>query len=232
MAEIRINKAEDENTSLITNSIWQIHNKYIMTEIKSGLIIIDQHVAHERILYESAKIAINGDGLSSQKILFPITIKFDPINYSYLLEITLYLKKIGFEFRDFGEHTIIIEGAPNHLPLGREEEVITDIIDQYIKTKEANSSFVEYIASTYACKAAIKAGDKLSVDECKELVDQLFSTEHPYYCPHGRPIIVNLTIDDLDKRFELSKDSYSKGLEEKLRRVINLTNYINNGKLE
>ena len=58
------------------------------------------------------------------------------------------------------------------------------------------------MASTYACKAAIKAGEKLSPDECKELVDELFSTEHPYYCPHGRPIIVNLTINDLDKRFE------------------------------
>jgi len=205
IAEIRINKSiNDKNSelSISTNTIWQIHNKYILTEITSGLIIIDQHVAHERILYESAKAAINGDGLSSQKILFPITIKFDPLNYSYLLEIMLYLKKIGFEFREFGEHTIIIEGAPNHLPLGREEEVINDIIEQYIKTKETNSSFVEYIASTYACKAAIKAGDKLNTQECKELVDQLFSTEHPYYCPHGRPIIVNLTIDDLDKRFE------------------------------
>ena len=71
-----------------------------------------------------------------------------------------------------------------------------------MKTKNTKSEFIEYIASTYACKAAIKAGDKLTSIECKELIDQLFSTEHPYYCPHGRPIIVNLPIEDLDKRFE------------------------------
>ena len=65
-----------------------------------------------------------------------------------------------------------------------------------------SSSFIEYIASTYACKAAIKAGDKLNDYECRELVDKLFSTEHPYYCPHGRPIIINLPIEDLDQRFE------------------------------
>ena len=71
-----------------------------------------------------------------------------------------------------------------------------------MKTKKISSSFVDYIAATYSCKAAIKAGEKLTIDECKELVDQLFATEHPYYCPHGRPIIVNLSIDDIDKRFE------------------------------
>ena len=84
----------------------------------------------------------------------------------------------------------------------KEDLIIKDIIEQYKKTKKANSEFIEYLAATYACKAAIKAGDKLDETECKELVDKLFSTKHPYYCPHGRPIIVNLTINDLDKRFE------------------------------
>ena len=71
-----------------------------------------------------------------------------------------------------------------------------------VQNKQLNSSFIEYMAATYACKAAIKAGEKLSNVESSELIDKLFNTEHPYYCPHGRPIIVNLTIDDLDKRFE------------------------------
>ena len=201
-AEIRISKTIDNQLTVESNNIFQIHNKYIITEITSGMIIIDQHVAHERILYEQSISAIEGDGMSSQKLLFPKTIEFDPEEFLYLLDIVEYLKKIGFDFREFGENTIIVEGSPNFLPFEKEEETIKDIINHYKVKKKVNSSFIEYISSTYACKAAIKAGDKLSDFECKELVDQLFSTKHPYYCPHGRPIIVNLTIEDLDKRFE------------------------------
>ena len=201
-AEIRLKNTENNNVVIDSNNIWQIHNKYIITEITSGLIIIDQHVAHERILYELSKKSLEGDGISSQKILFPKTIKFDPEEYIHLLEIFSYLQKIGFEFREFGENTIIIEGTPSNLPSDEEENIIREILDHYAKTKNTSSTFIEYMASTYACKAAIKAGDKLSQIECKELVDQLFSTEYPYYCPHGRPIIVNLTLSDLDDRFE------------------------------
>ena len=201
-AEIRLSNIDDNNVVIDSNNIWQIHNKYIITEITSGIIIIDQHVAHERILYESSKKSLEGDGISSQKILFPKVIKFDPEEYILLLDIVKYLEKIGFEFRSFGDNTIIVEGIPSNLPQEKEEEIIKEILEQYSKTKNTSSAFIEYMASTYACKAAIKAGDKLSQIECKELVDQLFSTEHPYYCPHGRPIIVNLTLNDLDVRFE------------------------------
>ena len=201
-AEFRLTNIDNNKVSIDSNNIWQIHNKYIITEITSGIIIIDQHVAHERILYESSKKSLEGDGLSSQKILFPKTISFDPEEYILLLDIMHYLEKIGFEFREFGENTIIIEGVPSNLPLEQEEKIIKEILNQYIRTKNTSSEFIEYMASTYACKAAIKAGDKLSQIECKELVDQLFSTEHPYYCPHGRPIIINLTLSDLDTRFE------------------------------
>ena len=202
IAEFRLHNIEENKVIIDSNNIWQIHNKYIITEITSGIIIIDQHVAHERILYESSKRSLEGDGLSSQKILFPKVIKFDPEEYILFLDITNYLEKIGFEFREFGEDTIIIEGVPSNLPLEQEEEIIREILNQYIKTKNTSSAFIEYMASTYACKAAIKAGDKLSQIECRELVDQLFSTDHPYYCPHGRPIIINLTLSDLDTRFE------------------------------
>ena len=202
-AELRINNFPSSNkVDIESKNIWQIHNKYIITEIKSGLIIIDQHVAHERVLYETALKALEGDNLPSQAILFPKTIEFEPEEYTYAIELFYYLKKIGFKYRSFGENSIIIEGVPSDLEFGREADVIKDILEKYMKTKKASSSFIDYIAATYACKAAVKAGDKLSEIECKELIDQLFATDHPYYCPHGRPIIVNLGIDDIDKRFE------------------------------
>ena len=123
-------------------------------------------------------------------------------DYIYLLEILYYLKKIGFDIREFGDSSIIIEGVPMELTIGKEQEIINDILDNYIQNKKVSSSFIDYMAATYSCKAAIKAGEKLSNEECYELINQLFNTKHPYYCPHGRPIIINLSIDDLDKRFE------------------------------
>ena len=130
------------------------------------------------------------------------TIDFEKEEYIYLLELIIYLEKIGFEIRKFGNQSIIVEGVPTELPIGKEKEIIQDILENYIENKRLNSSFIEYMAATYACKAAIKAGESLSQIECLELINKLFNTQHPYYCPHGRPIIVNLTIEELDKRFE------------------------------
>ena len=186
----------------VTANILQIHNKYLITEIKSGLIIIDQHVAHERILFEDAKNAMEGNGFKSQTILFPQTIKFQPEEYDILLNITNYLEKIGFRFREFGKHVIIIEGIPPDIKWGNEERIIREIIDQYNSIKKADPSFIDQIAAIYSCKSAIKAGDPLKPIERRNLIDRLFSTQHPYYCPHGRPIIINLSIDELDGRFE------------------------------
>jgi len=199
-----VDKMFNDTSLALSNDIkvWQIHNKYILTEISSGLIVIDQHVAHERILYEMAKKSLDGEGLNSQKLMFPITIDFTPEDFNNLLDIIPYLNKIGFDVRQFGDSSVIIEGSPPELSNGKEKEVIDDILDNFIEHKQLNSSFIDYMAATYSCKAAIKAGDKLDESECISLIDKLFSTKHPYYCPHGRPIIINLSINDLDKRFE------------------------------
>jgi len=204
ISDEKINKMFFDDSLKIDNDIkvWQIHNKYLITEISSGLVIIDQHVAHERILYEMAKKSLEGDGLNSQKIMFPITLDYSLEDFNSLLEILPYLNRIGFDIREFGKNSIIIEGSPPELSNGKEKDVINDILDNYIEHKQLNSSFIDYMAATYSCKAAIKAGDKLDESECINLIDKLFATEHPYYCPHGRPIIINLSINDLDKRFE------------------------------
>ena len=191
--------AEDQ---IVSDIIWQLHNKYLITEIKSGLVIIDQHVAHERVLYESARLAIDGNGMASQTVLFPQTLSLQPDEYSNLLNIIPYLEKIGFKLREFGENSVIIEGVPIDVNWGTEREVISEILEKYMHNSDLDASFIDYIASTFACKAAVKAGDPLTLEERKHLIDKLFATNHPYYCPHGRPIIINLSIDDLDKRFE------------------------------
>ena len=209
-AENKINSIFEEskniesthNLETVSDNIWQIHSKYLITEIKSGLIIIDQHVAHERVLFEEAKKAMQGRGFSSQTVLFPQTLKFQPEEYYSLLEITNYLNKIGFRFREFGENTIIIDEIPPDLRSGNESDIIKEIVDQYIASKNTDPTFIDQMAAIYACKSAIKAGDILKIEERIHLIDKLFSTDHPYYCPHGRPIIINLSLNELDQRFE------------------------------
>ena len=98
----------------------------------------------------------------------------------------------------------MIEGVPSDLEWGGEKEVLTEIIDTYRNQQEAQPSFMEAVAASYACKAAVKAGDSLTQEEMQSLVDRLFATNHPYYCPHGRPIMTNLSLDELDRRFERS----------------------------
>ena len=187
---------------LDTDNFWQIHSKFILAQISSGLVIIDQHVAHERILFEEAIAAFKKNPMSSQTLLFPEEMQFAPDEYSVLLEILSYLEKIGFRMSQSGKDTVLIESIPSEMTWGREKEVIKDIIDNFESSHKEYSSLQENIAASFACHAAIKAGDKLTAEEMRELVDRLFGTKHPYYCPHGRPIIVQLSLEELDKRFE------------------------------
>jgi len=184
------------------NDIWQIHNKYLVTEIKTGLLVIDQHVAHERILYEKTIDGIEGSGLPSQSLLFPKTIEINKSQFSVLEDILFYLEKIGFSIRKFGENTIIVDGAPSELKWGNEETIIKELLNLKIKNKDVRSSVVDYIAASYSCHTAIKAGDRLDHFEMKNLIDKLFATKQPYYCPHGRPITFNLSVNELDQKFE------------------------------
>ena len=185
-----------------TDNFWQIHSKFILAQISSGLVIIDQHVAHERILFEEAIAAFDKHSMASQSLLFPEKMQFAPDEYSILLEILPYLEKIGFRMKQSGKDTVLIESIPSEMTWGREKDVIKDIIDNFESSHKKYSSLQENIAASFACHAAIKAGDKLSTEEMRELVDRLFGTKHPYYCPHGRPIIIQLSLEELDKRFE------------------------------
>lgn len=185
-----------------TDNFWQIHSKFILAQISSGLVIIDQHVAHERILFEEAIAAFDKNPMASQTLLFPEKMQFAPDEFSILLEILPYLEKIGFRMKQSGKDTVLIESIPSEMTWGREKEVIRDIIDNFESSHKKYSSLQENIAASFACHAAVKAGDTLTQEEMRELVDRLFGTKHPYYCPHGRPIIIQLSLEELDKRFE------------------------------
>jgi DNA mismatch repair protein MutL len=165
-------------------------------------MVIDQHVAHERILYEKALKRMDANLPFSQQLLFPKTIELDPGTILVLKEISPLLIKLGFGIKFFSKNTIVIEGVPEDVKKGSEENVLMELVDEYVKNeREKKLETRENIAKSYSCKAAIKAGDRLSEKELRLLIDQLFATSMPYVCPHGRPIVVKISLDEFDRRF-------------------------------
>ena len=199
-----ITAVENEDDNFNIEKLWQVHKKYIVSEINSGLVVIDQHVAHERVLYEESLQAFESKVMSSQTLLFPEEIEFSKDEYDILLEIFPYLKKIGFKIIETDESKLIVEATPSDISWGDEKKIIKEIIDEFISTRKKYSSYKEALAASFACKAAVKAGDQMTKEEMAMLVNRLFATDHPYYCPHGRPIIMQLSLEELDKRFERS----------------------------
>ncbi|MFO7448296.1 MAG: hypothetical protein R6W90_18195 [Ignavibacteriaceae bacterium] len=180
----------------------QLHNKYILSQIKTGLMIIDQHVAHERILYEKALNRMEANLPFSQQLLFPKTVEIDPARAAIIKEIYPLLFKLGFEVKFFGKNTVVIEGVPDDVKNGSEEKILMELVDEYSHNqREKKLEERDNIAKSYSCKTAIKAGDKLSDKEMRLLIDQLFATSMPYVCPHGRPIVVKISLDEFDRRF-------------------------------
>ena len=110
--------------------------------------------------------------------------------------------KLGFSLKFFSKHTVIIEGVPDDVKNGSEEKILKEIIEEYAANqREKKLNERDNIAKSYSCKAAIKAGDRLSDREMRLLIDQLFGTTMPYVCPHGRPILVKISLDEFDRRF-------------------------------
>lgn len=180
-------------------SVWQLHNKYLFSQIKSGLIIIDQHLAHERILYEKALALFKKARPVAQQQLFPETVELGPDDFDVLLEMQFYLSRLGFVVKEFGKNTVVIEAVPAEMRRRDDENVLREMIDDYKSNKEPDIR--ERIATTYSCKNAIKAGDPLKQDEIVSLIDNLFATQNPYFCPHGRPVIITMPLEELDRRF-------------------------------
>lgn len=182
--------------------IIQLHQKYILSQIKSGLMIIDQHVAHERILYEKVLNRLDTNIPFSQQLLFPKKLKLDPSRYGLLNELNEHLSRIGFQIKFQAKSTVLIEGVPDDVKKGSEEIILLDILEEYsANEREKKLETKENLAKSYSCKAAIKAGDKLDEKEMRLLIDKLFATSMPYVCPHGRPVVVKISLDEFDRRF-------------------------------
>ncbi len=182
--------------------VWQVHNKYILLQIENGLMVVDQHVAHERVLYERALGRFEAGLPLSQQILFPLTVQLSPADYAIVEELLQHLSLLGFSLKLFGKNTVLIEGVPPDSRTGSEVRLLQEVIGLYKEyEKTSRSATRENLAKSYSCKAAVKAGDQLSEKEMRELIRQLFATKMPYVCPHGRPVVLKISVAELDRRF-------------------------------
>ena len=197
------NKIEHSASSEVqTTFLIQLHNKYILSQIKTGLMIIDQHAAHERILYEKALSRLEANMPFTQQLLFPIKIQFDAASYEILKELDSMITKLGFKLKYLPKSYVLIEGVTDDIKSGSEEKILREFIIEYLNNRtEKQLDEKDNIAKSYSCKAAIKAGDKLSEKEMRLLIDQLFATSMPYVCPHGRPIVIKISLEEFDRRF-------------------------------
>jgi DNA mismatch repair protein MutL len=184
------------------SGLWQIHNKYILSQIRSGVMIIDQHVAHERILYEQALRSMKMAMPMSQQLLFPLEMKIAPAEYALIRELRQDLSALGFELSLERGEKVVIAGVPNDVRPGQEGAILRELLDQYLEYQQMGMTDQrDLVAASFACRASIKAGDPLSELEMLNLIEQLFSTSMPYVCPHGRPIVIRIDLAELDRRF-------------------------------
>lgn len=185
---------------------WQAHNTYVFVQIEDGLIIIDQHAAHERIIYEKLIHRTGGAPAVRQKLIIPIVIDIPPYIASEIRELVdenmELLHKVGFSIKKFSGDSIVIEEIPAELQDFQSGQVFIDILQQLEQEMQINTDFRDSLAKSIACKAAVKANARLSRKEMVDLINNLFACRVPYFCPHGRPLIVKLSLADLEKMFK------------------------------
>lgn len=182
---------------------YQLHNKYIITQIKSGFIMIDQQAAHERILFEKYLEALTKNQILSQQQLFPQTISLSATDSEMLKEILHEVNALGFDIQEFGRNTFVVHGIPSVITGGSEQQVIEGILEQYkYNMRDLKLDKKENLARAMARNSSIKSGQTIDAKAMKSLIDELFACEMPYNSPSGKLTFITFDLAELEKQFE------------------------------
>lgn len=183
---------------------FQIHNRYLITQDEAGMVIIDQHALHERILFEQIKTKVLSKSLDRQRMLVPATVQLTSAEAAMALDSKEMLAEIGFEVESFGGDTIVLNAYPSILSNRAPEEMLRQVLEALMSGgKKVNAQDVlDELMNMMACKAAIKAGDRLSDPEITALLEQRHLYHDTHHCPHGRPTALFFSREQLDKMFK------------------------------
>lgn len=188
--------------TLSINIIGQLFGTYVLGQQEDTFYLIDQHAAHERIMFEYIKEKYNTKSISMQELLMPIVIELSPAEKLLYTENSLIFQNLGFEIEWFGENTLAIRAIPIIMGEPCTGEFFSNILDSLKESAASVASPLEKIVISMACKNAIKAGDSITPEETRELIERLMKTNQPYTCPHGRPTIITMSKYELEKKFK------------------------------
>ncbi|WP_319479509.1 DNA mismatch repair endonuclease MutL [uncultured Draconibacterium sp.] len=182
--------------------VLQLKQRYVLTPVKSGLMVIDQKRAHERILYEKFMEVLKSDSVASQQQLFPQTIELNPADAALLKSILEDLLSLGFDIREFGKDTFIINGTPGVLDISSPELILEKLLEEYKTSRvDARSKAKEQIAGSLAKASAMDYGTNLKQEEVDHLIDNLFACATPNFSPDGKKVLTIISTDDIEKSF-------------------------------
>lgn len=182
--------------------LLQLADTYLCYESPEGLVIVDQHSAHERVLYEEVLAQLNGEGMPSQRLLLPITIELTDEELDMVASHEDMLRRIGFEVEPFGGRAVAVHGVPNPHPRFDAVACFRELVADLARGRFGGwANRLERFAATYACRAAVKAGQRLDERSMRELLLRLFACELPPHDVHGRSTIVQLPREELERRF-------------------------------
>ncbi len=192
----------EENKTKITHKTFQINNKFIASNLKDSLLLVNQNLAHQRILYETYLTRFSETDNTSQTLLIPLEIEFTKPEVAVLFENKQELEEVGFLFQEFRSDAVIISGIPSIL---QQNEVLsfleTLIHDLQLEIPKESSSFLDYICKKFATKQAIKSGVSLTNTEQEQIIDELFSCKEPNFSPKGKKIYTHLSFDEIEQKF-------------------------------
>jgi DNA mismatch repair protein MutL len=180
-----------------------LHRLYVLMESTEGLVLMDQHAAHERVNFEKIRAAMEAGGVPSQRLLMPLMLQTSPRDADILKRNLDTLTRLGIEAEPFGPNTFKIEALPTFLkvddPLAWLDQVIEEL--QSLSSKSSALRLGEDMIVMSACRHSVKANDKLSIPEVQGLLEDLFACEMPYCCPHGRPTLIQMSMGELERKF-------------------------------
>jgi len=184
------------------DQLFQVLDTYIVARRGEEIIILDQHTAHERVLFEKNLASMTDRPSPSQKLLFDSRTKLSPSEFALVEELSPLLEKSGFEIRPFGGDEVIISGVPQEFGKTSPESALKEILNMFITYRGSGHETKNALAAAVACKAAVKAGHRLTDPQMRGLYSDLMRCNEPYRCPHGRPTIVSMSKDELERIFQ------------------------------
>lgn len=183
--------------------VMQIHDCYLVLETEQGLTVIDQHALHERVMYEQLRRRVLEGRVESQRMLVPQTVELEPAEAALLREHRDILAELGLIIEEFGGNTVVLSGYPPMLARADFEQLVHDVAEQLADSgkKPTRRDILDKILHMMSCKAAIKAGQRLTPEEMESLLEQRHLIDDAHHCPHGRPTALVLSRAELDRQF-------------------------------